>query len=44
MDFIERVFGFSPDYGDKSFELLLLIVLVAIMSVAAWRFFHHLRD
>jgi hypothetical protein len=44
MDFIERYLGFSPDHGDKSFELLLLIGLVAMISVLAWRFFHRLRD
>ena len=33
MDFIERYLGFSPDHGDKSFELLLLIGLVAMISV-----------
>jgi len=44
MDFIERYLGFSPDHGDKSFEVLFLIALVAIITVLAWRFFHHLRD
>jgi len=44
MDFIERYLGFSPDHGDKSFELLLLIGLVAMISVLGWRFFHRLRD
>ena len=37
MDFIEKIFGISPDGGDGSFELLLflipltLIVLVAVV-------------
>ena len=26
MDFIERIFGFSPDGGSGSFELLLFLV------------------
>jgi hypothetical protein len=26
MDFIERIFGFSPDAGSGSFELLLFLV------------------
>jgi hypothetical protein len=44
MGFFERVFGFSPDHSDRSFEVLLLIGLVAMISVLAWRFFHQLRD
>ena len=30
MDFIERMFGISPDGGDGSTELMLLTVLVLI--------------
>jgi hypothetical protein len=38
MDFIERIFGISPDGGDGSFELLLfLIPIAAIVAVAYWR-------
>jgi hypothetical protein len=38
MDFIERIFGISPDGGDGSFELLLLLIpMVAIVAVAHWR-------
>jgi hypothetical protein len=34
MDFIERIFGFSPDGGSGSFELVLfLIPLVGIAAV-----------
>ena len=44
MDFFEKVFGFSPDHGDRSFEVLFLVALVAMISVLALRFFHHLRD
>lgn len=29
MDFIERIFGFSPDGGSGSFELLLFVIPIA---------------
>ncbi|MGE5151116.1 MAG: hypothetical protein ACM3II_13415 [Rhodospirillaceae bacterium] len=29
MDFVERIFGFSPDGGSGSFEVLLIIVAFA---------------
>ena len=32
MDFIERMFGISPDGGDGSTELMLLTVLVLIAA------------
>ncbi|MCG6964151.1 MAG: hypothetical protein LJE95_12880 [Acidobacteria bacterium] len=35
MDFIERVFGFSPDGGSGLFELLLFIL--PVLSFAAFR-------
>jgi hypothetical protein len=31
MDFIEQLFGFSPDGGDGSFELLLFAVPIAAL-------------
>jgi len=37
MDFIERMFGISPDGGDGSTELILLTVLVLIAAVLTWR-------
>jgi hypothetical protein len=37
MQFIERQFGFSPDGGDGSIEVLVVIVLVAIISLGALR-------
>jgi hypothetical protein len=45
MDFIERLFGFSPDHGDGSFEAILLIALVTIVTGIAMGFFgkHHVR-
>ena len=44
MDFIKSWFGISPDQGDRSFEVLSLIMLVAMITVLAWRFFHKLSD
>jgi hypothetical protein len=43
MDFIERYLGFSPDNGDGSFEAMLLIVLVTIITGISLGFFgkHH---
>jgi hypothetical protein len=37
MDFIERLFGISPDGGDGSTELMYLTVLAFIMVLAVWR-------
>ena len=37
MDFIERLFGVSPDGGDGSTELLYLACLVAIVAALSWR-------
>lgn len=37
MDFIERLFGWSPDGGNGMLELLLLVGLIAIPAVRAWR-------
>jgi membrane-associated protease RseP (regulator of RpoE activity) len=38
MDFIERIFGFSPDGGDGMFEwLLFAIPVMGLVVVAAWR-------
>jgi hypothetical protein len=36
MDFIERLFGFSPDGGDGSAEIIYLAVLV-IVAALSWR-------
>lgn len=36
MDFLERIFGFSPDGGDGSFELLLFAIPVAGL-IYLWR-------
>lgn len=43
MDFIERIFGFSPDGGNGSFELLLFAIPIAgllILGAAALRRAH----
>ena len=38
MDFIERIFGISPDGGSGSFEFMLLFVPVAaIAAIIAYR-------
>jgi hypothetical protein len=37
VDFIERVFHVSPDNGDGTFELVLLMLVVAIVFVGLWR-------
>ena len=38
MNFIESLFGIAPDGGDGSLEwLLLLLPLVGVAAVAAWR-------
>jgi len=37
MDFIERMFGISPDGGDGSTELMLLTVFILIVAAFTWR-------
>jgi hypothetical protein len=38
MDFIERIFGISPDGGSGMLEVLLFLVpLIGIVVIAAWR-------
>ena len=37
MDFIERLFGISPDGGDGSTELMYSAVFVLIVAAATWR-------
>jgi hypothetical protein len=36
MDFIERIFGVSPDMGDGSTEMLYLAALVIILAAAVY--------
>ena len=40
MDFIERIFGFSPDGGDGSFEVLLFVIPIVAIVLLRWR---HIR-
>jgi hypothetical protein len=43
MDFVERVFGISPDNGSGAFEIILFLVpIVAIAWIYAKR--HRLRS
>jgi hypothetical protein len=37
MDFIERMFGISPDGGDGSTELIIITVFVLIAVLVTWR-------
>ena len=37
MDFIERIFGVSPDGGDGTFELLLLLIPFVVAATGAAR-------
>ncbi|WP_457353254.1 hypothetical protein [Roseateles sp. P5_D6] len=38
MDFIEKIFGFSPDDGSGLFEVLLFAIpVVGIILIRAWR-------
>ena len=39
MDFIERFLGFSPDHGDGSFEAMLFLMLLTIVTGITLRFF-----
>ena len=37
MDFIEKLFGVSPDAGDGSLELFYIVTIVAIVGVWLFR-------
>lgn len=37
MDFIERLFGWSPDDGSGLFELMLFAIPIAGIVYLAWR-------
>jgi hypothetical protein len=37
MDFIERLFGISPDGGDGSLEALYLVAFVGVMAAIVFR-------
>ena len=40
MDFIERLFGISPDGGDGSTEVLIIGVIVLLIVTVTWRWLH----
>jgi hypothetical protein len=44
MDFIERIFGFAPDGGSGSLELLLFALPIAGLGYLAWRRHRRNRD
>jgi hypothetical protein len=37
MDWIEQLFGLSPDGGDGSTELMWLLAFVVVVIAVAWR-------
>ena len=37
MDFIERMFGVSPDGGDGSIELMFFAAVIAVALLLAWQ-------
>ena len=38
MDFIEQIFGVSPDNGDGSFEIVVVLAVLAVAAAFyAWR-------
>ena len=37
MDFIERLFGISPDGGDGTAELMIFVAVVVVLAAIAWR-------
>jgi hypothetical protein len=39
MDFIERLFGISPDKGDGSLEFLYLVSIAAAIALIACAFY-----
>ena len=36
VDFIERLFGFAPDNGDGSIEILWLVVLALLIATVVY--------
>jgi hypothetical protein len=40
MDFIERLFGISPDGGDGSTEVLVIGVVVLLIVALTWSWLH----
>jgi len=46
MDFIERFLGLSPDYGGGSFEAIILIAVVTVITGVGMGYFQkrYVRD
>ena len=44
MDFIEKLFGFSPDNGDGSIEVIILIAVVIVFTGLGMGYFHKLTS
>jgi hypothetical protein len=36
MDFVERIFGISPDNGSGTFEASILLAITALIAAAVW--------
>jgi hypothetical protein len=36
MDFIERIFGISPDGGSGSFEFALIVLPILLLALFLW--------
>jgi hypothetical protein len=43
MDFIERIFGVSPDNGDGSTEAMWIVALLAAIVMVVWAVRRHRR-
>jgi len=43
MDFIERLFGLSPDNGDGSTEIMWLVALAVMIAAAVYWRMHRRR-
>jgi hypothetical protein len=39
MDFIERIFGVSPDGGNGTLELLYVVSIIAVITVVSREFY-----
>jgi hypothetical protein len=40
LDFMEKYFGFSPDGGDRSIEMLMLVLAVSAILALVLLWFH----
>jgi len=44
MDFVERIFGVSPDGGSGGYEALLVLIPLGLAAMWAWRRAARRRD